>query len=187
MPKPSTSLTSDLSELEGGVLGVILKCPGSTAHGVRESFRQSRSSHWSGSAGAIYPLMKKLHERGLLAVQESQRGSGVRRAYSITAEGTKALKRWLGPPLAEWVASITFDPLRTRMPFLGVLTPAKQEVFLVNAERLLQVELQETRAARALLRESGAFWEEMATEGCLAITQARLRWIRKTLEVLRAR
>ena len=76
---------SALSELEGGVLGLVTEAPGSTAHSIREQFRQSRSSHWSGSAGAIYPLVKKLHEQGLLAVEESRRGSGVRSAYSITA------------------------------------------------------------------------------------------------------
>jgi len=185
MPKASTSPHSGLSELEGGVLGIVSGAPGSTAHGVREQFRLSRSSHWSGSAGAIYPLMKKLHERGLLTAEESQRGTGVRRSYSISATGSKELKRWLGPPLPEWVASVTFDPLRTRMSFLDALSPAKQESFLVEAERMLTEELQETREELDHVRETGSFWEVVTGEGCQAITQARLRWIRRILEALR--
>lgn len=184
MPEASRPLSS-LSELEGGVLGIVHESPGATAHGVREMFRQSRSSHWSGSAGAIYPLMKKLHARGLLAMSESQRGSAVRRAYKITPAGTKELRRWLGPPLSPWVAAVTFDPLRTRMPFLGALSPAKQEAFLLNAAELLEDELRQIRSVRGRARESEPFWEQMAAEGCQAIAQARLRWIRKVLATLR--
>ncbi len=166
---------------------MVQDSPGSTAHGISELYRLSRSSHWSGSAGAIYPLMKKLHARGLLAAEDSPRGSGVRRAYSITPAGINELKRWLGPPLSEWVASVTFDPLRTRMPFLGTLTTAKQKAFLLSAEKLLEEELQETHGGRRQLQESGSFWEQMAADGCRAVTQARLRWIRKTLEKLSER
>ena len=187
MPKANPASASHLSELEGGVLGIVQDSPGSTAHGISEMFRLSRSSHWSGSAGAIYPLMKKLHARGLLTVEDSQRGSGVRRAYSITPAGVDELKRWLGPPLSEWVASVTFDPLRTRMPFLGALTPAKQRAFLLSAEKLLKEELQETRTARRQLQDNGSFWEQMAADGCRAVSQARLRWIRTTLEKLSQR
>ena len=187
MPKANAPLSSDLSELEGGVLGIVYEHPGSTAHGVRERFRRSRSSHWSGSAGAIYPLMRKLHERGLLSAQETARGSRIRRAYTITAPGMRELKRWLGPPLSEWFAAVTFDPLRTRIPFLGALPAAKQEAFLLEAEELLVAELREVRRARNEARETEPFWEKMTAEGCVAVTQARLRWIRGVLEEFRER
>ena len=73
MPKANAASSTDLSELEGGVLGIVHACPNSTAHVIREMFRGSRSSHWSGSAGAIYPLMKKLEGRGLLARMPDER------------------------------------------------------------------------------------------------------------------
>ena len=37
------------------------------------------------------------------------------------------------------------------------------------------------------IRKTGPFWELWSAEGCLAITQARLRWVRKALDALRAR
>ena len=164
---------------------MISASPGMTSHGIRARFLQSRSSHWSGSAGAIYPLMSKLTERGFLAVEETRRGSRARRAYTITPAGTKELRRWLGPPLAPWIASVTFDPLRTRMAFMGVASAPKQEVMLEEAIALLETELIELRRERKELTGQDQFWEEMAAEGCLAITQARLRWVRRTLESLR--
>ena len=184
MPPSSPTPPGELSELEGGVLGIVAYTPGATAHGVRETFRRSRSSHWSGSAGAIYPLIKKLHERGLLAAEESPRGSRTRRSYTITKEGTQALRRWLAPPLAPWVASVTFDPLRTRMPFLGTLPPAQQIAFLEHAERLLEDELVEARRERDAFRGEDDFWLRATSEGCLATLRARLRWVRKTKEDL---
>ena len=186
MPDSHSAAPSELSELEGGVLGIVHESPGCTAHSVRERFRRSRSSHWSGSAGAIYPLMKKLLEAGLLSAEETPRGSRVRRTYSITAAGTRELKRWLGPPLPEWVASVTFDPLRTRVPFLDALPKARQLAFLEEAEALLEAELQELRRERkAVEDEPEMFWELVSAEGCVASAQARLRWIRGTIDKLR--
>ena len=187
MPKANTASASDLSELEGGVLGIVHTSPDSTAHVIREMFRHSRSSHWSGSAGAIYPLMKKLEGRGLLAVKEAPRGRQVRRTYTITADGLRELRRWIGPPVDDWMASVTFDPIRTRMPFLQALSPAKQLAFLEDAERKLEAEVAELKKEHRKLHDEGDFWERMSADGCLSTNQARLRWVKKTLEAARAR
>lgn len=109
----------------------------------------------------------------------------MRRSYSITSAGTKQLKRWLGPPLPEWAGSVTFDPLRTRMSFLGVLSPAKQESFLLNAEELLVRELKDIRDELGPIRETGSLRDRVTAEGCQAVTVARPRWIRSALEALR--
>ena len=187
MPGADSAYSSNLSELEGGVLGMIHATPGSTAHAIRERFRLSRSSHWSGSAGAIYPLMKKLHDRGWIEAEESSRGTRVRRSYTITASGLRELRSWLGPPVAEQAAAVTFDPLRTRVYMLGALAPKKQLLFLEEAEALLELEVQELRSERRALDDTDDFWEQMGADGCLAVAQARLRWIKKTIEALRAR
>lgn len=54
----------------------------------------------------------------------------------------------------------------------------------MQAEELLACELKALREEIGELREAGAFWETVALEGCQAITQARLRWIRGTLEAI---
>lgn len=187
MPRANAPVSTSLSELEGGVLGIVATKPGCTAHAIREGFLRSRSSHWSGSAGAIYPLMKKLVSRELLKVEESPRGSRVRRTYTITAAGTKELRRWLGPPLAAWTAAVTYDPLRTRMYFLAALSPAKREAFLSDAVRLLESEAKELRRELREMRGPDAFWDRAAQEGTIAITEARIRWVRKTARALRSR
>ncbi len=183
----STDRSSDLSELEGGVLGMVHASPGSTAHVIRERFRLSRSSHWSGSAGAIYPLMKKLSGRGWLAITETPRGTQVKRTYTITPAGLRELRRWLGPPLDPWIAAVTFDPIRTRIPFLGALSKAKQVTFLETAATLLENEIEELKRARKELTEGDLFWEERMVDGCLSTTRARLQWMRRTLEALEER
>ncbi|HZN05057.1 MAG TPA: helix-turn-helix transcriptional regulator, partial [Candidatus Polarisedimenticolia bacterium] len=90
-----------LTELEGCVLGVLSTLGPCTAYVVRCHFLESPSPYWSGSAGSIYPLLKRL--RGLGLVQERPREEGRRRSIllSLTAAGRTALAGWLLPPLPE--------------------------------------------------------------------------------------
>src|SRR5690606_13340992 len=46
---------SELTELEGTVLGLLAAKPESTAYEVRREFQKSGTAHWRASAGAIYP------------------------------------------------------------------------------------------------------------------------------------
>ena len=69
-----------LTELEGAALGVVVRDGPCTSYVVKEMFRGSPSEFWSGSAGSIYPLMRRLEERGLVA---SKRGSTGRRGHKV--------------------------------------------------------------------------------------------------------
>ena len=65
----------ELSELEYVVLGVVRQEAPCTPYVIRQVFAHSPSSYWSGSAGAIYPLVRRLERRGLLESTERRRGS----------------------------------------------------------------------------------------------------------------
>ena len=60
------------SELEGAVLGVIWQEGPCTAYTIRKQFVASPSPQWSGSAGAIYPLVRRLEKKRLLALTPEQ-------------------------------------------------------------------------------------------------------------------
>src|SRR4029079_12233736 len=65
---------------------------------------------------------RRLEGLGLAAATQRATGKRKRVEYRVTAAGGRALRAWVGPPLAEEAVTVTHDPLRSRARFLGVLT-----------------------------------------------------------------
>ncbi len=173
-----------LTELEGAVLGAIWILQPCTAYAVRVAFRDSPTARWSASAGAIYPLVKRLAAAGLLRGTVSSRGKRQSVRYQLTDDGVAALTSWVGPPLSETAASIPDDPLRARLRFLSVLAPE-------HRRRVVDEAVTATRAQVARLEEIVAearqgddpFWP-LAAEGALAVARAREAWALRISEHL---
>jgi DNA-binding PadR family transcriptional regulator len=168
----------EASELESTVLGIVWRSKETTAYALRGVFRESPSLQWSGSAGAIYPLVARLERRGWLRSRTHRTGRREGRMYTLTAAGLRVLRAWLGPPLSPAATSVVPDPLRTRIFFIGALTPEERVKFLEEAEKGLAAEL---AACADYAKQSGADEDAViraAFDGVLATTKARLEWIR---------
>jgi DNA-binding PadR family transcriptional regulator len=164
-----------LTELENCVLGVVWQRGPCTAYTVRREFAISNSSHWSSSAGSIYPVLGRLESLGLIEAEEASWGAGRKKHYRITANGRATLESWIGPPLPDWTGAATFDPIRTRMYFLTALPPARRLRFIEEAE-------QNTRAELARFQESVHMkatdpHERLASLGIIYELEGRLRWL----------
>ena len=174
-----------LSELEAVVLGLVWAEGPCTSYAVRRVVQTSLSARWSGSAGAVYPAVARLEERGLVRRREQATGHRRSTALEITPSGTRALKSWMGPPLDPASLGIPPDPLRTRLRFLEVLPPARRRAFLDEAIESLEAGLAEVRADVALRRKKGESPYEVAMAcGVLYASQARLRTLRELRETL---
>jgi DNA-binding PadR family transcriptional regulator len=125
------------SELECFVLGIVWQSGPCSAYDVRRHMQRSPSTQWSGSAGAIYPLVERLRRAGLLSARAERTGNRKRLEYSVTPKGTDALRAWIGPPFAEEAVTVTYDPLRSRARFLGVMTPAERRAWVEAAQAAL--------------------------------------------------
>ncbi len=178
---PSTQVKS---ELEGAVLGVFLVRGPTTAYRVFVEFARSRSSHWKASAGAIYPVVRRLIGRKLLSKQSLSRGSRIRLLCRVTPAGRRALARWVGPPLAEGIQAVTYDPIRTRVNFLPVLPPRLRIKLLREAEGRLTEELGAMRSLAASQASAEEPWELFATLGAIEELRGRVRWVRAVLRRL---
>lgn len=161
-----------LSELEGCVLGYLWKHGASTAYAVRKELLDSPSSHWSGSAGAIYPLLERLERRGAVVSRKSARGDREHWTYELTDPGREVFLEWLAPPLNYDIVSLAPDPLRTRMYFLGALSPKRRAAFLFEAREKLVAYIQELEEAR----QDDEF-DRLATRGAIRATRARIAWL----------
>lgn len=163
-----------MTELEYSVLGIVWQSGPLTAYEIAKPFAQSPSTYWSGSAGAIYPLVKRLEEKGLLASEIAKWNSRKKRTFTITAEGLKVLREWLTPPFAADVGAVSFDPVRTRVSFLGVLPAKQRERFLDDAERVIREQLE---AMEELHANETEVFEKLARLGGVHELRARLRWL----------
>lgn len=143
--------------------------------------RTSPSSQWSASAGAIYPLMRRLEKAGLVRSKALKTGKRERQEYTITDAGLAGLRAWIGPPFAPEVISVTHDPLRTRARFLG-LVPAEQRAAWLESARLALEDV--ARRVARWQHEHGAtdpFLSLITRNGELE-TQARRQWLAEMTE-----
>jgi DNA-binding PadR family transcriptional regulator len=173
-----------LRALELAVLGLAWKSGPCTPYAIRQHFIESPSSHWSGSAGAIYPLITRLERRGLLRSRDGTRGARPGRAYSLTPRGLAHLQEWLSAPLPLEDVSVTFDPIRTRLLFLGAVPPARRRRLLHDARAKLGAEVKEARELHARHSRGTDRFEALASLGALLVMQARLRWLTRVAGAL---
>ncbi len=167
---------SGLTDLEAAVLGVVWSDGPCTAYAVRKQFQQSLSSHWSASTGSIYPLVRRLTEHGLISCRTRHRGQRAGKEYTATSAGRKALRAWIGPPL-DRAADGTFDPLRTRTLFLGLLKQGELEDWLENAAAELKRLEKATRERIAELEQGDNRFTVLATQNALSEVRARQAWL----------
>lgn len=132
-----TKADAPRSELEGFVLGLIWRLGRCSPYELRRHMQASPSSQWSGSAGAIYPLIRRLEGHGLVRSKAQNTGKRERREYELTAHGFAALRSWVGPPLAEEAVTVAHDPLRSRARFLDVLSPGERKAWIAAARAAL--------------------------------------------------
>ena len=164
------------TELEGCVLGIVHTRGRCTAYVVRKELGTSPSAYWSGSAGAVYPLLDRLAQRGLLDTHETEWGSRTRRAFSLSPRGLVALRAWIGPALPSWAGSATFDPIRTRLLFLDALPRSRWPRFIRAAQHQVARALKEMRRLLAAA-DALSDLERWAIRGGIAELEARLRWL----------
>ena len=166
-----------LTDLEAAVLGVIWSDGPCTAYAVRKQFQQSLSSHWSASTGSIYPLVHRLAQRTLLTGRPRRSGRRPGQEYTITSAGRKALRGWVGPPVERAAVDGTFDPLRTRTMFLGVLDREELEQWLDSAATELKRLEKATLHRLAELEAEGNRFTLLATRNALGEGRSRKAWL----------
>ncbi len=126
-----------LSELEGFVVGLVWEMGPCSPYELRRQMTSSPSTQWSASAGAIYPLVRRLEKLGLVASRAKKTGKRERREYEVTAAGKRALKKWVGPPIGREAVTVAHDPLRSRARFLALLSRREQLVWVAAARSAL--------------------------------------------------
>jgi DNA-binding PadR family transcriptional regulator len=166
MTKPRAGLT----ELEGAILGVLRQSANRSAYHVRQIFLASQSAEWSGSAGAVYPAIRRLEAAGWLKARREADGRGTQ-SYAVTPSGLTTHDRWLRD-----VARATgpgMDPFRTRAALWRTLPPRKRQALLAALKTQLLAQRARLRRDLPSLDEGDTITQHLL----LALTDQRLAWL----------
>jgi DNA-binding PadR family transcriptional regulator len=165
---------ANLTELEGAILGVLRRDPSCTAYRIRQVFLASRSAEWSGSAGAVYPALRRMHGNGLLAEQPVRDERGTRK-YCLTPIGRTAHDLWLCDE--DRAIGYGLDPFRTRAGLWSLLPASKWVKLLKVLKRVIE------RRRGELLQELPSLdqGDMNMTSLYLAVQDVRLNWIEQRL------
>ena len=172
-----------LSELESCVLALIGSNGPSTPYAIRQEFLNSLSPQWSGSAGAIYPLVQRMERQKLVRSTKHSTGRREGQLLSLTPAGTRAVQAWLRPDWPDWVVGVPPDPLRTRIDFLGMLPTRVGRKFLQAAASGVEQQLSKIQhdMKRRKLNRGFDYW---TARGAVLSMQARLRWLKEIAKAL---
>lgn len=158
-----------LTDMEGAAFAILARTGPSTSYAIARAFADSPSEYWSGSAGAVYPMLKRLKSRGLVATKQSADGKRAKIEYRVTVKGHAAFEAWLLD--AKRGAGWGFDPLRARAMELDLVSATK-------GRRFLQKALAHTEA---LLREAPPNLHARERTIRHAWLKARISWLREAL------
>jgi DNA-binding PadR family transcriptional regulator len=180
MPNSTVTMARRLSELEAAVLGLVWSDGPCTAYAVRRTVQNSLSTQWSGSAGAVYPVVARLEQRGLIHSRDQATGQRRSQALEITTRGSRVLADWLRPPIDPDSLGIPPDPLRVRLRFLELLSPADRTTFLNEAIAAVETTVDRVqRDVRRARRAGESPFRIAMVLGALHATRARLRTLKE--------
>lgn len=178
--------SASVTELEGVILGIVRSRQPCSPYVVLKRFQQSPTWGWSSSTGAIYPAIRRLNDRGLLASEAESSGASARKSelLSLTAKGRSVLEDWI-MQLTPQMGSASIDPIRTRVNYLGFVRPEARALFIDRATSVTRshIKLIERTPHDPNAAEN---WTLAATTlGLLYELRGRLKWLdhlRTTLE-----
>lgn len=165
-----TKSRAGLTELEGAILGVLVRDPSATAYRVRRVFQESRSAEWSGSAGAVYPAIRRLVADRLIKERAEADARGTH-TYELTRAGKETYEEWLCDVTR--AVSPGMDPFRTRAPLWIGLAPATQRK--LAKELKAELEAQRETLTRSLSKLDAG--DTITARLHLAVLDQRLKWL----------
>jgi len=173
----------ELSATGRVILGLIATQPRS-GYDIKAMVDKSTRFFWAASYGQIYPELKRLAERGLIAGSDESQGERPRTVYSITSEGREALSSWIGSGEQvlelrdEALLKLFFSGHASREELISVLE-TKREEHLDALEKFLEIE--------PLAAESEDFGPLMVLRYGKAYSEFAAEWCVRALEELNER
>lgn len=168
-----------ITELEGAILTEIGYRQKRTAFKVRQAFKNSPSSYWQGSAGSVYPAIKRLIEKNLILASASNDARGTQ-SLQLTDDGHAALTDWAMDIPA--CIAMGADPFRLRAGLWQAMDVSAQ---MKHAERLA-VSIEQAICLLENYLNNQDQYEAVQAKLAIELQQLRLNWTKRRIEELHA-
>lgn len=172
----------NLTLLEFALIGLTAQSPKS-GYDVQQVFETTEMRQFSSSPGSIYPALKRLERRGLLASEAEASGDRTRRVYRPTETGHERLAAWV-------VASVTVEEIREegrapilRFAFLGAVDADRRSVerFLRSYRESLEVYEGELRSVAEEMAGHTSPYPRLAVLHGIEQVRAQRSWAVRTM------
>ena len=165
-----------LTDHEGTFLSLVLRLQPVTAYQVTKIYEQSPVSNFNTSKGKIYPLIRRLEERGLLkkrVVAGDRRGT---EELLCTSGGRRAVKEWVKDMRPTHL--LLEDPLRTKVQSFDLLTAKERLDWVVAAKARLHDKLAELEAYE---KDVDVPFKALVHDNAVSSIRARMDWLDRML------
>jgi PadR family transcriptional regulator, regulatory protein AphA len=186
--------------LRHALLGVLTAEP-LTGYEMAKVFDRSVAYVWHASHSQIYPELRRMERLGFITSKSSRRGErGVKRTYTITAEGREELERWLAEPSepeptrdterlkATYLEFVSFDDARRLFQAHLSHYELWERRWAAHAEELANrsTALMRTRLARSDVGDHQAIvaYKVHVYDGLAATAQAEIKWAKEGLRLI---
>ncbi|MHA6724056.1 hypothetical protein [Sphingomonas sp. RS2018] len=159
-----------MTELEGAILSEIHHRGAGTAFQVRRAFQTSPSLEWSGSAGAVYPAIRRLTAHGFIAAATEIAGRRTS-TLTLTRNGVVKLDTWICD--VRRAAGLGLDPFRLRSGLWDRLLPAQRVAGLEALSSEIKRQIDDLAAYKVTLD----IVEQRRVDLSIALQHLRLAWI----------
>jgi DNA-binding PadR family transcriptional regulator len=169
----------NLTDDEGTFLALLVRVQPATAYQLSKIYAESPVSNFGTSKGKIYPLIRRLKERGLIVsrrVTGDARGSELLQA---TRGGREAVRVWVKHIRPTHL--LLEDPLRTMVQSFDLLSREEQIAWIENARGGLQRKLAELEAYAAGVTVP---YKEQVHDNAVSSVRCRLEWLDRLSEEL---
>lgn len=166
-----------LNDNEGTFLALVLRVQPVTAYQVSKIYDESPVSNFNTSKGKIYPLIKRLSDRGLLvkeAVPGDARGTEQLRC---TPRGEQAVRGWVMEIRPAHL--LLEDPLRTKVQSFNLLSEAERIEWVLAAKDQLTAQLDVLDDYEQAVSVP---FHDMVHDNAVRSVRARIAWLDRMLQ-----
>jgi DNA-binding PadR family transcriptional regulator len=171
--KSDTPLTDD----EGTFLALLVRVQPTTAYQISKIYADSPVSNFGTSKGKIYPLIRRLKDRGLLATRSVSGDARGTEQLVCTKAGERAVRAWVKQIRAGHL--LLEDPLRTKVQSFDLLTRDERIEWIVEAKAQLLAKLAELEAYG---KEVDVPFKGLVHDNAVSALRARMDWLDRVLQ-----
>lgn len=136
-------------------------------------------SSFNTSKGGVYKMVRRLIDRGLILAEPIAGDARNSEALRCTGEGLERVRAWVKD--VRPIHTLVYDPLRTRLLSLNLLSRDERIEWIVDAKTLLLDKIEEVKAYD---RTAQVPYKEIAYLSSIQSLEGKIGWLDRLLTIV---